>query len=297
MGLPACLTRLHTRLHVAGMRAHLATRSGLTSPTRRPAARASGRRRTCAGRGRPARRQIARASVRACGLPRACTCRDAWRQRAGAPASSLRPHAFHSPRRGSSLGPPSHLLGARRSSASSALARPSGWACGLPRAHGHAGTHGGSRQAHLQTRSSLTPSARRLDPRASGCRRTCAGRGDPARQQIARPSGRACGLPSTHACMCAYAASAPAARSARTARPQRRRPPAPRRARCTCFARGGRTRQQATDRRRPLRGHPRPESERAGGGPSEKSLTIGDSVGRFGRTKALAPPSIGARRG
>ena len=192
------MTRLHTRLHVAGMRAHLATRSGLTSPTRRPAARASGRRRTCAGRGRPARRQIARASVRACGLPRACTCRDAWRQRAGAPASSLRPHAFHSPRRGSSLGPPSHLLGARRSSASPALARPSGWACGLPRAHAHAGTHGGSRQAHLQTRSSLTPPSRRLAARASACRRTCAGR---AVQHVSSPLGRAGGRAGCHVLM------------------------------------------------------------------------------------------------
>ena len=180
------------------MRAHLATRSGLTSPTRRPAARASGRRRTCAGRGRPARRQIARASVRACGLPRACTCRDAWRQRAGAPASSLRPHAFHSQRRGSSLGPPSHLRGARRSSASSALARPSGWACGLPRAHAHAGTHGGSRQAHLQTRSSLTPPSRRLAARASLRRRTCAGR---AVQHVGRSLGRAGGRAGSHVLM------------------------------------------------------------------------------------------------
>ena len=126
----------------------------------------------------------------------------------------------------------------------------------------------GKRQ-HTPGLSSLGSHASRSTPRA----RSCAGGRRPARQLEARRDWgkRAACVRVSGACVhaCAYICSRCASNSIgphiSTCRPRRRQPSAPRRARCTCFAGGRRTLQQVTDRQRPLRSHPWPKSEQAGG--------------------------------
>ena len=185
-----------SRTTLAGRRSP--TRSIETPPARRSEARASRRRRTCAGRAvQHVGRSLERGGGRAGCHVLTCACRHAGSRQAHLQARS-------------SLTPPARRLAARASAyrrtcagrTVQQIARARDERAGS-RAHAHAGRDAAcSRRAHLQSRSLSTSPARRRAAGASAYGRTCAGHGRRARElgvSSERPPRSMPGLPSSPA--------------------------------------------------------------------------------------------------